>query len=605
VLVVAAITSAVPARLPDTSALVVDGASARQSIAAIERGSFGALLLVAAASPFEPSAPLAVAGGLRITLTETIVSLAVLVGATAWWVGGLRHPIARMVRLAACVWLGVLAVAAAAAPADGANAWRFVGRALVTVLLVTLTARVITDQRRAGSLVVVLLASGVMVGTIAVLEVLEQPAVLSALTVFRPGFHLVGGQLRAGSTLGYPTIASMFLEIVFALGLALVLGGGRPVRRVRSWVLFASLTVVAAGVVATFTRAGLLSLWMSLAIAAGLRYRERGRVDRSHAWLAALGLVVAMLAVSSRSLDLLMARFSTATGAGWYGAAYEAPPSVDLRTGTWSWIPIAIRNTGRLTWRSDREPPFAASYHWLDAATGRVIRFDGVRTPFRRPVAPGDRIVMDVLVRAPGQPGCYALVWDLVHETRSWFSTEGVATGRTSACVEGPPAPEADAGTTPADRLRRLPEAHLRPSRLALWKAAADTALDHPILGVGPDNFRHVYGAYLGLATWDHRIHANNTYLELLTGAGLIGLSAGVGLAVAISLALWRRAVGGVGTRRAFSSAVLAAWVAILAHGLVDSFLGFTPTYIVFALALGLGLSPWLALPPEAHAHRV
>ena len=57
--------------------------------------------------------------------------------------------------------------------------------------------------------------------------VLQVPGVLDILTVFRPGFHVVGGQLRATSTLFYPTIASMFLEVAFAAGLWLMLEPSR------------------------------------------------------------------------------------------------------------------------------------------------------------------------------------------------------------------------------------------------------------------------------------------------------------------------------------------------------------------------------------------
>ena len=45
----------------------------------------------------------------------------------------------------------------------------------------------------------------------------------------------------------------------------------------------------------------------------------------------------------------------------------------------------------------------------------------------------------------------------------------------------------------------------------------------HPLLGVGPDNFRFLYGAYLDLEEWDHKLHSNNMYLEFLVGSGIPG----------------------------------------------------------------------------------
>src|SRR5712692_664124 len=62
--------------------------------------------------------------------------------------------------------------------------------------------------------------------------------------------------------------------------------------------------------------------------------------------------------------------------------------------------------------------------------------------------------------------------------------------------------------------------------RLDLWGAALRLIQTRPLLGVGPDNFRHLYGAQLGLETWDERVQANNLYLEVLADVGLLGLAA-------------------------------------------------------------------------------
>lgn len=37
-----------------------------------------------------------------------------------------------------------------------------------------------------------------------------------------------------------------------------------------------------------------------------------------------------------------------------------------------------------------------------------------------------------------------------------------------------------------------------------------------------------------------------------------------------------------------FVAAIVAAWLSIAGHGLVDSFLTFTPTYVLFGLTAGL-----------------
>src|SRR5207245_1243891 len=62
--------------------------------------------------------------------------------------------------------------------------------------------------------------------------------------------------------------------------------------------------------------------------------------------------------------------------------------------------------------------------------------------------------------------------------------------------------------------------------RADLWRAALRMFAQRPLLGFGPDNFRHLYGAYLGLQVWDERVHANNLYLELLADVGVLGAAA-------------------------------------------------------------------------------
>ena len=55
-----------------------------------------------------------------------------------------------------------------------------------------------------------------------------------------------------------------------------------------------------------------------------------------------------------------------------------------------------------------------------------------------------------------------------------------------------------------------------------------------PWLGVGPDNFRLVYGDYSRLARADPRVHSNNMYLEV---AGRRGAG---GWALCLAWLLWR-----------------------------------------------------------------
>jgi hypothetical protein len=65
-------------------------------------------------------------------------------------------------------------------------------------------------------------------------------------------------------------------------------------------------------------------------------------------------------------------------------------------------------------------------------------------------------------------------------------------------------------------------------------------------------------------------------------------------------------AAGALAARRAshrldtLGAAVAAALFAIAAHGVVDSFLSFTPTYVVMALTLGLAAAAAWGMDPNA-----
>jgi O-antigen ligase len=127
------------------------------------------------------------------------------------------------------------------------------------------------------------------------------------------------------------------------------------------------------------------------------------------------------------------------------------------------------------------------------------------------------------------------------------------------------------------------------PSRTQLWAAALRLWSHHPLLGVGPDNFRHRYPeviAVTGDAHFDdERIHANNFYLETLADLGLAGVVV-LGL---LAYGLWRAARTSLA--RGTSPLELGIFVAIgtfFVHGCVDYFFEFTPTFGLWWLLLAL-----------------
>jgi O-Antigen ligase len=563
--------------------------------------AFTGVALLTAVAPFERVEPL-----LRLPAQSISNLEAVLLAAFAAW--GLALCSARRLpewRTTLTVpWLLLIAAmccATAAAPLARLNALHMTGRVAAAFGVYLLAVNGVTTRARLMGVVVIALVAAAGVSVLAVMEYLTIPAVLQWLKAFRPQVMTVGALVRAGGSLQYPTIASMYLEIVFALGVGLMVASRDDSRRGRAVMVFVTLLLIAYAITLTFTRSGLILMAAALVWIGMMRARHTG-LDGGVGLVALLGVAVLALFLASRSLDSIWLRFTSEGQESWYRADIEAPASVTLATGGISRVPLTVTNRGRLDWSSQAESPFFLSYHWMVEEDERYVVFDGVRTPFDATVSSGATVAIEANVRAPRRPGRYRLVWDVVQERRTWFSDEPGSTPSISlAKVEGP----ALAG---APQPFPRPRPRWRPGRLVLWGAAARMFAAYPLLGVGPDNFRLTYPRYAGLTAGDPRTHSNNMYLEVVAGGGLVTALAFVWF-VWSAARMCRAALGPAKAGRhvpnALGLAVAAACIAIAAHGLVDSFLAFAPTYMLFSLTLGLAAACARGVETCADAHRI
>ena len=131
------------------------------------------------------------------------------------------------------------------------------------------------------------------------------------------------------------------------------------------------------------------------------------------------------------------------------------------------------------------------------------------------------------------------------------------------------------------------------PGRGVLWAIAARLIAEHPLTGIGLDNYRLTYGRYLTDdplpdTALDQTVHSNNWYLETLVSVGVVGalpfflwLAA---LVWAIARALRRPAVAPL------QVAAGAALLAFIIHGLLDYFLLFNATALLFWMTTALWL---------------
>jgi hypothetical protein len=541
------------------------------------------LVLVA---PFEASEPLLRLPGQSLSTVEAalLAVFAAWAASCAWsrvvpvWRTPLTWP---WVTFAAA-----MLVAAIAAADHRMNALHMVGRFGLAFGVYLVTVNGVTTPARQRGVIVAASVAGAIVSILVLLDYLGVGPVFPWLHIFRADVARVGALIRAGGPFQYPTIASMYLEIAFALTLGLLLMAIDAARGVRAGATAALLLLMSGAIMLTFTRSGLITMAASLAIVGALRLQRMG-FDRGTGAIAGVAALIAIQLVGSRSIDELRLRMTTEGQEAWYDAAIEAPSRFTIPAGGTITVPVTLTNSGLSPWDPAAANRFRLSYHWLLGDQDKVVSWEGLRTDFPSLVQPGDRVRLQARVSAPRQAGEYRLLWDIEQENRLWFSTEPDAgVFFTRVTVSGPAA-----GALDISRLMTLPQKAVRPRRGVLWRAAARMVAAHPLIGVGPDNYRLLYGGYAGLASADPRVHSNNMYLEVLVGGGFAGGLAFAWLCWSAAEQFAGAARRAAGPQVAAGAAVLAAGAAIAVHGMADSFLGFTATYILIAITIGLAVA--------------
>lgn len=557
------------------------------------------LILFLAVLPFELRAGI-VLGGLTFTNVEALALAALAIWA-ALLVAERRQPhVPRALALGCGLFLVVMAASALLAGEWRADALKFCARQLQGMLLGACFADQVAALgwpllRRLGLALVV--GAGISAAS-GLLEMTEWSAVLNALAIFKEQPTTAGGLLRLSATFGYANIAAMYYEAILPIALVGIAVAARW--RARAGLAIGTVTLYLATLL-TYSRAALLSSTTVVAVVvlAALAWRwwagpAGGGAGRRVVGLGALlALVLGALLATSPTFRVRIAEPDVDR---WYRAEYTIAPIGRLAPNELVHTPVTVRNAGLVAWRSDSVRPIRLAYHWLDAQTRLVVRYNGHRTPLPQPVAPGESARFDAVVQAPGEPGRYLLIWDMVSEASGWFSERGTPVIELPVTVAGAPAADRlPAAAEPASHPLRLEVRPPPPARRDLWSAALRFALARPALGIGPDVFRHVYGPALGLAVWDDRIHTNNLYIELLVGTGAIGLAIFLGLIAATAWAV-RRAVVKLLTPAAAAPPIQiwalvgasAALAAFLLHGLLDMFLEYSATYMLLWILLGV-----------------
>jgi hypothetical protein len=124
--------------------------------------------------------------------------------------------------------------------------------------------------------------------------------------------------------------------------------------------------------------------------------------------------------------------FTTVEGTRWSGR-YDAPASASARVGETKTLSITIANTGNIAWNATGANPVMVSYHLFDTQ-GRLVVWDGARTPLGSDLAPGQSRTLLLTYIAPAV-GSYSLNSEAVREGVSWFSGYGVPAAATALTV--------------------------------------------------------------------------------------------------------------------------------------------------------------------------
>jgi O-antigen ligase len=333
--------------------------------------------------------------------------------------------------------------------------------------------------------------------------------------------------------------------------------------------------------------AGLLLVWLALSFAwardPGVAAVELGR------WcVAAAALVVLLTSVrTERDVRLIV----VALIAGMLLSVLVGLAAGDLGAPDTS-VDTATSTEGRLQGGAD-DPNFLASY--IVAVTALAVVARPLLPRIVRMLVPGAIVVLVIgLGATQSRGGMLAAIAALV-AALVLMRGRRLAVLATVVLLAGVGVAYFVATPTAASRLTSA--ADRGSGREDLWRVAGRMARDHPIAGVGLDNFRVRSGEYVRqpgslqfvdlIAERPHQVH--NTYLQLLAENGVVGLAlfvAFVSSALASARVAARRfEAAGAAALAQFARAVLVADVGLLVAAAFLPF-GSRPTLWVL-LSLG------------------
>ncbi len=519
--------------------------------------------------------------------------------------------------LAAALLVGIQSLAAALAPEYQANAINAAVKSGIGVLFAFIVADLLggprapfTDENQATLGVLRSLSlSGTCMSILGLGALAGSRFLARVVYIFQPSGYFLGDRVRFSSTMEYPTTAGSFLSVSLCASFVLAALPAASRRPQWKWLWSAAAAIQTLALTLTYSRGALIATVIAIsAVAWVLRSRffgSRGKLT--------LTIVLAVLSTG------MTAQFLTRHEPGTRGysptkriARYGLDGDAEVRflrpNRAYRQI-IEVRNDASFAWRQ-RE--YGIAYRWSRLSDDKNLPpIPG--TGFRDDLAPGQSIEVPVSLVTPVQEGEYLLIWyvfgcgDGIREVKDSYAPAIL-------CFIEPVGESMIRGMSGKARyyLRAIRKERqdlhdwTAPGRAELWTAALRILRRHPLLGAGPDNFRLVKWGFMDTPKGDETILANSLYLEILSGSGVLGL-------VSFLWLVWewgRLIVSSLPSLRYRSSGAaccfgIAYITGLLTHGFVDYFLKFTPTFLLFWLALGVALAGTLGSRLDHDADRV
>ena len=555
-----------------------------------ERTGVGLVALLFLTLPFELDQPLLQLGPVGITNIEILLGLILALAAYRLWQADAPFPtLPRYWKWAGMIFILALVLSAVFAPSYKVNALKASFRTLSGLALMLSLPLLLHNRRHIRVVIQALVAGAILAALLGLFEVLTSSDLI-LLTPFRVRSSVIGPFLRLTGPFDYTNQAAMYLEVGTILLVALLSWSIRHMSRWGYLWLF-GLAVCLEATIQTISRAAIGTLFLVFAGMTGITWLRSRDWKAALVWTAPIGLMLLLGLLAPLLSPAVILRLTGEDDSAWYRADIEVQDSLTMLADTSVVIPITIHNQGVFTWDKDRAFPVNLGATWILEDEGIELDYRP-RWSFDEPVQPERTVQKSIELRAPQDSGEYTLVWDLVQEHVLWFSERQDTTAETSVTVLPNPELEpgvARPGAIPTTRATTKKQTYLPiPGRSLLWPLALRLWQQHPLTGIGLDNFRLLYGPALDMSVWNESVHSNNWYLETLVSLGLVGAVPFFLWAGSFILALVR---GLLRKPDMLLVGITGGLFAFFVHGLLDYFLLFNSTALCFWGLVGMWLT--------------